>query len=143
MKSLLKSVLLVIIIGACSKSNQQAPTTDEPASPGTLYNKVMDIHNEVMPHMGEIERLKRELKERITKSPDMVVEKKKQLTQIISNLDSAGAAMMTWMHEFDPLPDTASEAAKREYLESEMERVKKMRDLVNDALHQAREAVKN
>lgn len=146
MKSIVKSVLLLLIIAACSKSNPEnkAAEASESLSPTkALYNKVMDIHNEVMPRMGEMERLKRELKERIAQSPDLVIEKKKQITQIISNLDSAGAAMMNWMHEFAPLPDTVSEAAQREYLEAEMERVKKVRELMTNAIREAKEVEKN
>ncbi len=108
-----------------------------------LYNQVMDVHDEVMPKMGDIYKLKKELQEQIAKSPDMVVERKQQLEQIISNLDSASNAMMEWMHKFNPLPDSVDQEQAREYLESEMERVKKVRDLMNETIEKAETEVKN
>lgn len=107
-----------------------------------LYDQVMDVHDEVMPRMDEIMKLKRELQEQITNTPDMVVERKQQLEQIISNLDSASNSMMDWMHKFNPLPDSADQEKARAYLESEMERIRKVRELINESIDKAKEVEK-
>jgi hypothetical protein len=101
----------------------------------------MDIHDEVMPKTGEIYQLKKELQDKIAKTPDLVVDKKKQLDQIISELDSADHSMMDWMHKFNPLPDSANQEKAREYLEDEMEKIKKVRELTNGAIQKAKEEV--
>jgi hypothetical protein len=69
----------------------------------------------------------------------MVVEKKAQLEKMISNLDSASTAMMNWMHEFNPLPDSTDQEKAREYLESEMERIRKVKSLVTETIDKAKE----
>jgi hypothetical protein len=50
--------------------------------------------------------------------------------------------MMDWMHKYNPLPDSADQEKAREYLESEMEKVKKLKDLFNESIEKAKEIVK-
>ncbi len=96
----------------------------------------MDIHDEVMPRMDDIVRLKRELKETIGKSSSLVPEKRKELEQKIVQLDSASKAMMQWMNDFRPEEYTGEEL--REYLESEMERVTKVKELMLESIEKAK-----
>lgn len=135
----MKKTLVLILIGlaACGKprDNQSSnPPTDDPNK--ILYNKVMDIHDEVMPRMDDIVRLKRELKETIGKSSSLVPEKRKELEQKIVQLDSASKAMMQWMNDFRPEEYTGEEL--REYLESEMERVTKVKELMLESIEKAK-----
>lgn len=132
---------LLLFVFACSKQtehNHSETDADSDNPNQVLYDQVMDIHDEVMPRMDDIERLKRELKEEITNTPDMVAERKAELEQVISNLDSAGTAMMDWMHKFNPLPDSADQEDAREYLENEMEKIKKVRDQMNESIEKAK-----
>ncbi len=46
--------------------------------------------------------------------------------------------MMDWMHNFQPLPDSADQEKAREYLESEMERVMKVRELTNETIEKVK-----
>lgn len=146
----LKSLCVVglFVLAACGKggehqhSNGDSATDDSPNQ--ALYNQVMDVHDEVMPKMDDIMKLKRELQDKIANTPDMVVERKEQLEQVIANLDSARNAMMTWMHEFNPLPDSVDQEKAREYLESEMERIRKVKILTLESIEKAKEeATKN
>lgn len=132
------SLLLVVGLVSCikNKDNQASdPTTDDPNK--VLYNQVMDIHDEVMPQMDDIMRLKRELKESVEKSSNLVPEKKKEIEQKILQLDSAGKAMMAWMNDFRPEDYTGEDL--REYLESEKERVTKVKELMREAIEKAKE----
>jgi len=152
-KIAMKNLQIILLIAglalfSCGKGAENTHAShDEPLdeSPNqALYDQVMDIHDEVMPKMDEIMRLKRELQEKIVNTPDLVVEKKEQLERIISNLDSASTAMMNWMHEFNPLPDSVDQEKARVYLESEMERIKKVKTLTLETIEKAKEeAVKN
>lgn len=149
----MKSLLLVLVIFAslsCSKPgdhssmNHDTAQNMEEGPNQALYNQMMDIHDEVMPSMGEIMSLKRKLQEQIAKSPDMVVERKQELENIISNLDSASNSMMRWMHrihEFSPLADSVDQEKAREYLESEMEEIKKVKELINTSIDKAKSEV--
>ncbi len=135
------SLILALALVACGKNADQhdheSNSTDSPNQ--ALYDQVMDIHDEVMPKMDDIMKLKRQLQEEIANTPDMVVERKAQLEQIISNLDSASYAMMDWMHKFNPLPDSVDQEKAREYLESEMEKVKKVKTQMLESIDKAKQ----
>ena len=150
MKSITNFLFALILLTACGKTAEHSDHDHDSASTDgenpneALYNQAMDVHDEVMPKMEEIYKLKKDLQEQIANTPDMVVERKQQLEAIISNLDSANNAMMEWMHKFNPLPDSVGQEKAREYLESEIERIKKVKELMNESIEKAEaEAKKN
>jgi len=102
-----------------------------------LYDEVMKVHDEVMPKMNDIYKLKEQLKNKIANTPDMVAEKKQQIEGTISRLDSASEGLMVWMRNFNPLPDSVGEQEARDYLESEMEKIKQVSEDVRKALEDA------
>ncbi|MBX2901526.1 MAG: hypothetical protein KF775_17880 [Cyclobacteriaceae bacterium] len=139
MKSTFVLILFLMLSSACTQQQQASVATEETDNPNqVLYDQVMDVHDEVMPKMDEIMKLKRQLKEQIANTPDMVVERKQQLEKIISNLDSASTAMMNWMHKFNPLPDTADQEKARAYLEVEMERIRSVKNLMLESIDKAK-----
>jgi len=152
MKSIINFLFLsLLFLSACGgkgsehNGHQDHDSDADDNNPNTaLYNQVMDVHDEIMPKSDDIYRLKKEIQEKIAASPDMVIEKRQQLERVISNLDSASNAMMDWMHRFNPLPDSVDQEQARAYLESEMEKIKQVRDLTYDAIEKAQEeGVKN
>lgn len=100
----------------------------------SLYDQVMDIHDEVMPKMGDIYKMKKSLKDSIANTTDMSGETKLKFEQKILQLDSAGNSMMVWMREFNP-PEPKDEKAFNKYMETELVKVKKMREEVMKALN--------
>src|SRR5688500_4839124 len=107
-------ILLLFILGiallswSCdNKSNDHSSHHDEVEQGGNqeLYDDVMDIHDEVMPKMDDIYKLKEKLKNQLTDAPNMAEEKRREIETIISRLDAASEGMMVWMRNFDPLPD--------------------------------------
>jgi hypothetical protein len=46
--------------------------------------------------------------------------------------------MMDWMHKFNPLPDTVDRQMAKKYLESEMERIKKVKEQMNKSIENAK-----
>jgi len=145
MKYLAQFLLMsLLLLGACGKSHEHA--SHEVASDSTnqtLYHMVMDVHDEVMPKMEDIYKLKSKLLETIAKSPKMAADKKQELEKIIAGLDSTSNAMMDWMHKFNPLPDSVDQEKAREYLESELEQIKKVRELTNEIIEKAKESAKD
>src|ERR1041385_2573725 len=134
--------LALLIAFSCNKSGKHEHAEENAPSGNpnqALYEEVMDVHDEVMPKTDEIYRLKKELQDKIAKTPDMVADKKKELDQIIHELDSADRSMMDWMHKFNPLPDSVDQEKAREYLENEMEKIKKVRDLINGSIQKAKD----
>ena len=148
MKAILpKVILLVVSILALSCGQKQGDHTEPDHGAGdtteqegnqALYDEVMKIHDEVMPKMNDLYTLKEELKKQITGTTEMAEEKKKEIEQTISKLDSASEGMMVWMRNFNPLPDSLGEEQAREYLENEMEKVKKVKEDIQEALEQAK-----
>ena len=105
-----------------------------------LYDQVMAVHDEVMPKMNDLYKLKGTLKDKIADSPAMAADKKAELESVIARLDSASESMMVWMRNFNPLPDSLGEEQAREYLENEMEKIKRVKTGVDEALESGKEA---
>ena len=98
-----------------------------------LYDQVMDIHDEVMPKMNDLYKLKKQLRDSIVNTPDMQEERKEEFEQTILLLDSASTSMMVWMRQFNP-PAQKDKEAFQKYMESELVKVRKMREDVLQAL---------
>ena len=126
---LIVKLMVIVLIGTMTYCGEKEKS---------LYDQVMDIHDEVMPKMNDIYKMRKSLKDSIANTPDMPEETRQQFTQTILQLDSAGNSMMVWMREFNP-PDQKDEEAFKQYMESELVKVKKMREDVMRAL----EKVKN
>jgi hypothetical protein len=102
-----------------------------------LYNEVMKVHDEVMPKMNDIHKLKMAIKERIEKNQNLSTVERMKLDAMYAKLDSANDGMMVWMREFRPLPDSVGEEKAKKYLENEMERVQKVRQNMLNAIEAA------
>ncbi|MBL7857868.1 MAG: hypothetical protein JNM57_09275 [Cyclobacteriaceae bacterium] len=143
MKSRNSLFLIVIVLawGCGQKSHehdhQHGESLDSDGNQA-LYDEVMKVHDEVMPKMNDIYKLKEELKNKVVHEA-LSDEQKKEIESTISKLDSASNSMMVWMREFNPVPDSIGEEKAREYLENEMERVKKVKDNILEALAAAKE----
>ena len=131
MKTLISKCLLLAALALVWGCGQKSSSEDHDYGSGpdtiergnqALYDEVMKVHDEVMPKMNDIYKLKEQLKNKIANTPDMVAEKKQQIEGTISRLDSASEGMMVWMRNFNPLPDSVGEQEARDYLESEMEK---------------------
>jgi regulator of replication initiation timing len=135
--------ILAITFASCThsgKHDHHASDSTSIESPNqVLYDQVMDIHDEIMPRVEDIYQLKKELKEKIASATDLASDKKLELEQIIAQLDSADNSMMDWMHSFNPLPDSIDQEKARAYLESEMEKIKKVKALMTETIARAKE----
>lgn len=133
MKLLTIILFSALIFTGCGKTGTRGHEHDGHEIDSTdanrvLYDQVIEIHDSAMAKMGNLYDLKKRLQDQIANTPGMVVEEKKKLERRISNLDSVGQVMMDWMHKFNPLPDTVDQEKVREYLESEMEKIRKVRE---------------
>lgn len=135
---------LTLLLISCGKSghdehHDHAASDPEDDENGALYEEVMKLHDEGMARMDEIYKLKKELTDKIASAPDLVEEKRKAIERKISSLDSASRGMMQWMRSFHPETDSLDDEGYRKYLESEMEKVKKVKDDIMDAIARAKE----
>jgi hypothetical protein len=147
MKNILPVLFLAILAGVwgCGQKSNDNGEHDHDHHEQTgdegnqeLYDEVMKVHDEVMPKMNDIYKLKEELKKEIAGAPDMVEEKKKAIESMIAKLDSASESMMVWMRNFNPLPDSLGEEKAREYLEDQKKKVKKVKEDMLKAIEEAK-----
>jgi regulator of replication initiation timing len=124
------SLFILSLVWSCGEKTQ-----DNQA----LYDEVMKVHDEVMPKMDDIYKLKQELKKQIADSSTLAIEKKKTIEATILRLDSASDNMMVWMRNFNPLPDSLGEEKARVYLEEQQEKIKKVREEMLKAINAAKE----
>ena len=125
----LLTILSVVLAGVgCNKSDDGGNQA--------LYEEVMDIHDEVMPKMNDLHKAKTALQTRL-KLPGVADNEKQEISDKIAIIDSASDGMMVWMRQFNPLPDSLGEEKARIYLEKELEKVKKVKEDIQEALKKA------
>ncbi|MEK6782729.1 MAG: OmpA family protein [Bacteroidota bacterium] len=133
MKSASKFLVLLLLLAACGKSTQtEQPDGDNPNQ--DLYNQVMAVHDEIMPKMEVIYKLKEGIEEKISNTPDLSGQRVKKLGQVVSNMDSANSSMLGWMQKFSPLPDSVDQEQARAYLLAELDKVKMVKVLIEQAI---------
>ncbi len=103
-----------------------------------LYDRVMAIHDEVMPKMDDLYTMKTVLSEKLKETANLPEDKRKALEELILQLDEAGKGMMDWMHQFKP-DDIVDAEQARAYLEDEMEKVRKVKNDILAVLEKAGE----
>jgi len=133
-------LLVLILIGCNGKTNNgQDSQNGNDSGNQALYDEVMKVHDEVMPKMNDIYKLKEELKKDIANTSDLVEKKRKEIESAIVQLDAASESMMDWMRNFNPLPDSLGEEKARLYLEEQKVKVVKVKDAMLQAIEEAKE----
>ena len=136
----------IFILVSCGKKSDHKEhdddtTTDDNDPNEALYNQVQDIHMDAMSKLDDLITLKTQLLEKIN-SPSLPPDKKQKLGEIISGLDSANDAMMGWMHQWmRNAPDSTEVEKRREYFETQIEGIKKIREVTNEAIDKAKEEI--
>src|SRR5687768_5273122 len=144
----MKSTYLVLFLSvlalasACKKSesthaNGHSEHQESEGGNQKLYEEVMAVHDEVMPKMNDIYKLKEGLKKQIADTPDMAAAKKQEMESVIIQLDSASESMMVWMRNFNPIPDSLGVEKARQYLEEQKAAVEEVKEDMLDAIEEA------
>lgn len=129
-------ILVFIVATACQQTSRDDQQVHDPVatSPNQkLYDEIMDIHDEAMPKMNDLHKTKTSLQTRLA-LPGLAEHEREEIKNNIARLDSASEGMMVWMRQFNPLPDSTGEEKARAYLENELEKIKKVRKEILDAL---------
>jgi hypothetical protein len=128
--------IFLLCIVACQKKSEDGDRqvdSIENSPNQELYDEVMRIHDEVMPKMNDLYKARTALKTRM-ELPGLPENERLEIGNNLARLDSASEGMMVWMRQFDPLPDSAGEEKARTYLESELEKIKRVREDIVAAL---------
>ena len=116
------SYLLCVLGWACGEGND--PVAD-------LQDQVIAVHDEVMPKMGEVKKLEKELREKGVallkgESPDST--QASTFTEQADQLNAAHEGMMDWMRNFSPPGEEMEQADALEYLQSEMKKISTVKE---------------
>ena len=119
------SSIVLIFIGifySCSEENKVEKLKDE----------VMAIHDEVMPEMGSLMKLKNQLNEKLVYF-DSADKKFSEINKAIHDLEVADEEMMDWMRNYkDPQLDM-EETEALNYLNSQKDSIIKVRKQIYEA----------
>lgn len=96
----------------------------------SAYNAVMEVHDEVMPRMDDIHKLKKQLK-KVAVQPE-------QVSELKTRLEAADDGMMEWMRKFK-LDKKAPVETQIAYLSEEQIRINKVSYDMKDAIKRASE----
>jgi uncharacterized protein (DUF342 family) len=106
-----------------------------------LKQEVIDIHDEVMPLMGDLKSLKKKIdekKEILTQSDPENIDKIKELETLSVDLDSAFNGMFVWMRQFQSSYDDMSQEEIETYLLGQKVKVEKVNEDIKKAIAAAK-----
>ena len=110
----------------------------------SLYKEVMDAHDAVMPKMGKVRGAQKKALQLVDSisslSPQLLKINqplKKELEQLVSDLNYADYAMDQWMTEFNLDSGANNPAIRIQYLASEKEKVLKVKAAILNSLAKA------
>jgi hypothetical protein len=105
-----------------------------------LRKEVIDIHDEVMPLMGNIKSLKTKVLEKsdlISQSDSADLERIRELDQLAAELDNAFEGMFVWMRQFKSDYEGMSSDEVKKYLLEQKEKVEKVNVDIKNAIASA------
>ncbi|MFK7900189.1 MAG: hypothetical protein AB8B61_05475 [Cyclobacteriaceae bacterium] len=133
MKNYTLLLFTVLLLFSCNGNPTINPTK---ASADKLFTDVMAIHDEVMPKLGDLSSLKRELTTQLEKSTN-----KAEIEQSIILLDSSNQVMMNWMRAFDVEKAKKGTQESINYLKGELQKVTDMKVLTVESIEKAKKVL--
>lgn len=107
-----------------------------------LRVEVIAIHDEVMPLMGELKSLKKEVKLKtvnlLESDSSANAEKIKELRDLENQLDDAFEGMFVWMRQYKAPDESVSEEEAKAYLTQQKILVEKVNKDIKEALQAAK-----
>ncbi len=131
----MRTVICLLALLVSISCKQEKNTGTEP----TQMEKVMIIHDEVMPKMGKLSKLVSELKEKVD-----TTETGRKYEMAMKDLQKANKSMMDWMMVFGDRFDSDEilngkelTAEKQAWLNEEEEKVVALKEQINSSIEKA------
>jgi hypothetical protein len=99
-----------------------------------LKTETIAIHDEVMPKMDDIMKLKKSLK---AEQDSVSTEKSTDIQQLIISLENSDRAMMNWMRNYDPQMEGMSDEEKIEYLKKQKASIHEVSEQMKSSISEA------
>jgi len=140
-KSIFPIAAAFLLLAACNGGNSDTVEIDQ------LRDEAIAIHDEIMPQISAFDRntvkidsLLSNLPELKAANPDIdTAQVRTDLSGLKDRLDEATNAMMDWMTGFDVDPQDKSAAEIKTYYEKEVDKVKEMMALFDEAAKESAE----
>lgn len=127
------------MLAACTSQSTNDECTSDECLKQQAYDKVLAVHDEVMPKMGKIHDLKGEIGERMKSSLDSATAS--NYVTLIQNLNTADEAMMVWMRAFNSDIESWPLDSALNYLKAEQEKVDAVAEKINNSIAAAEQAL--
>jgi len=99
-----------------------------------LKSETIAIHDEVMPKMDNIMKLKKSLR---SMTDSVSTEKNQTIQELIISLEESDKAMMNWMRNYDPQMKDMSDDEKIEYLKNQKSSIQEVSELMKSSISEA------
>ena len=118
-------ILFIFMIVSCGPNHNDAEVKQ-------LYEEVMTIHDDVMPKISDITKLRRKIRKDKQESVESL--------QHITDLEKADDAMMDWMSDFQKYKtyNDSTKESKMKYLNNEKLRIQSVSDQMYGSLESAK-----
>lgn len=128
-------LIILLIVTSCGENKDN--------SRQELLKKVMAVHDEIMPKMGDIMKYKKQLQTKINELTEASAEENQakiaELTQAVEDLENSHDGMMNWMHGFDRNFDSEVQEEVIAYMKDQMTKIERVGKGTNAALENAKE----
>ena len=140
MKKFLPILLIAFaIVTGCGEKKEDAQKA--------LLDKVMEVHDEVMPLMNDIMKYKKELNAKIDELANSAKEDKEakiaELKKAVEDLENSHEGMLDWMRQFNSNFEGKVEEEVMSYLNDQMSKIESVGKETNAALKKAEELLAN
>ncbi len=134
MKAIIPLFLIsLMIFTACGEQKKSAKDQ--------LYDKVMAVHDEIMPKMGDMSKYKKQLNEKIERlvaeGEEANADKVNELKDAVKGLENSHEEMMNWMREFDKDFEGMVEKEIMDYLINQFKKIETVGKATNSAIDNA------
>jgi len=132
MKNTLKIsfLFLVFLLISCESKDKEIEK---------LKSETIEIHDEVMPKMDVIMKLKSSLK---AEQDSVSAEENERIQKLIISLEEADKAMMNWMRNYDPQMENMSDSEKIEYLNKQKASISDVSEQMKESISGAKKYLK-
>ena len=127
MKTVLKLsfIVAVILLSSCESKEKEVEK---------LKSESIAIHDEVMPKMDDIMKLKKALKSKQDSTNNVNSD---QIQEMILALEESDKAMMNWMRNYDPRMEGMSDEEKITYLKDQKSSIEEVSKQMKSSISKA------
>lgn len=132
-------VILTVLVVACTPGSEKK-TDGQNNSADDVRKQVMEIHDEVMPKMGQLRKVEKALRQ----TADSVITLDSAAAQkhlaVADRIKKANEEMMSWMRQFEPNYE-GTEDEVRVYLEEQKLQIRAVADSMNTSLAEGEDLI--